>query len=225
MSQPPAADDAFALARQEMVERQLRGRGIRDQRVIAAMARVPRERFVPPSLADLAYSDQALPIDCEQTISQPLIVALMSEALRLSGHERVLEVGTGSGYQSAVLAEMLRGGDGGQVITIERHLVLAEQSRERLAALGHRRVRVVTGDGMLGFPQEAPFNGILVAAAGSEPPPALLDQLAEGGRLVMPVGGRAEQDLRIIEKTEAGDLIETSLGGCRFVPLLPGLGE
>jgi protein-L-isoaspartate(D-aspartate) O-methyltransferase len=190
------------------------GRFVRDRRVLEALGRVPRERFVPPDLAHLAYADMALPIPEGQTISQPLIVAMMTEALALGGGERVLEIGTGSGYQTAVLAELAA-----EVITLERHEALAEPARRLLAGLGYANVRVVCGDGSLGWPEGAPYGGILVTAAAPRVPPSLLEQLVEGRSLVIPVGDPHEQDLLRVEKTAAG-AVSHNLGPCKFVPLI-----
>jgi protein-L-isoaspartate(D-aspartate) O-methyltransferase len=212
-------DPDFAARRREMVEYQLRQRGVRDKRVLDAMSRVPREAFVPAALADEAYRDGALPIDCEQTISQPIIVALMTEALQLSGHERVLEIGTGSGYQAAILAELAA-----EVYSIERHAELGRQAAERLQALGYRNVYLKVGDGTLGWPEAAPFDRIILTAATTECPPALWEQLAEGGVLVGPFGSPAEQTLYETHKI-GGKAQSRILTGCRFVPLVAGGGR
>lgn len=206
----------FPSARAAMVKHQLRGRGIRDERVLAAMDRVPREAFVPPNIAHEAYHDCALPIDCGQTISQPIIVAMMTEALQLSGDEKVLEIGTGSGYQAAVLAELAA-----EVYSIERHAELARQAETRIRELGYKNVFIRTGDGSLGWPEEAPFDRIIVTAAADECPPALWDQLVEGGVLVGPFGPSAEQALYATHKI-GGQPQSTILTGCRFVPLITG---
>src|ERR671918_2793875 len=200
--------------RGRMVERQLRRRDIRDDRVLAAMARVPREFFVPPELRDRAYEDAALPIGAGQTISQPYMVAAICQALALRGDERVLDVGTGSGYQAAVLAELAD-----EVHTIERVPELAEEARAALAAAGYDKVDVHVGDGSLGVPERAPYDGIAVAAAAPTVPPALYEQLAEGGRLVVPRGGRGGQELVLVERSPAGPVERRSVS-CRFVPLL-----
>jgi protein-L-isoaspartate(D-aspartate) O-methyltransferase len=204
----------FAAARANMVARQLRSRGIRDERVLDAMSRVPREAFVPEEIAHEAYLDGALPIDCEQTISQPIIVAMMSEALELSGSECVLEVGTGSGYQTAILAELAA-----EVFSIERHDDLARQAESRLKKLGYRNVAFRAGDGSLGWPEKAPFGRIMVTAAARECPPALWDQLGDGGILVAPFGPASQQTLYAMRKID-GRREAKILTGCRFVPLV-----
>jgi protein-L-isoaspartate(D-aspartate) O-methyltransferase len=206
----------LAAARRQMVERQLLPRGIRDRGVLAAMGRVPREQFVPRPIAYEAYGDNALPIDCEQTISQPVIVALMTEALQLAGSEKVLEVGTGSGYQTAILAELA-----GAVFSIERHADLSRQAGERLARLGYQNVLLRIGDGSQGWPEEAPFDRIIVTAGAAECPPALWQQLAEGGVLVGPFGTLSEQALYALHKI-GGQPQSRLLTACRFVPLISG---
>lgn len=205
---------SFAAERERMVVQQLEGRGIRDPRVLEAMRRVPRHLFVDPSLRDRAYDDGPLPIGQSQTISQPYMVALMVEALALTGNERVLEVGTGSGYQAAVLAELAA-----EVISLERIADLAERARALLGALGIERVRVYVADGTLGWPDKAPYDAIVVsAAAPPQIPRPLLDQLAPGGRLVIPMGDEALQTLvRIVKRPEG--ISEEYLGECRFVKL------
>ena len=203
--------------RARMVEWQLRRRGIGDERVLAAMGRVPRELFVPPDLRDAAYADAALAIGCEQTISQPYMVALICEQLALQGGERVLDVGTGSGYQAAVLAELA-----GEVHTIERIPELADSARANLAAAGYGgRVHLHVGDGTLGSPESAPFRAIAVAAAALEAPPALYDQLEPRGRLVVPVGGTGGQWLEVVVRTHEGPAVLRTVP-CRFVPLVAG---
>ena len=197
-----------------MVEHQLRRRGISDERVLVAMGRVPRELFVPEDLRQYAYEDGALPIGHGQTISQPFIVATICALLSLDGHERVLDVGTGSGYQAAVLAELAA-----EVVTVERIPELAEGARTALAEVGYGRVDVRTGDGSLGIPERAPFAAIAVAAAAPSVPPALYSQLEEGGRLVVPRGSRLGQELVLVERTADGPRERASLA-CRFVPLL-----
>lgn len=197
-----------------MVERQLRRRGIRDERVLAAMGRVPRELFVPAGESRRAYADSALPIGFGQTISQPYVVAAMCELLGLSGDERVLDVGTGSGYAAAVLAELAA-----EVITIERIPELAARARTALAAAGHPEVEVRVGDGSLGAPDRAPFHAVAVAAAVPDVPPALYGQLREGGRLVLPRGALDAQELVLVVRTPEGPAEQRSLP-CRFVPLI-----
>ena len=196
-----------------MVAEQIRKRGIRSARVLAAMERVPRHLFVPPELATRAYNDEPLLIGEGQTISQPYMVAAMTAALELDGSERVLEVGAGSGYQAAILAELAR-----EVITVEARAPLAQAARERLAALGYKNARVEIGDGTLGWPAAAPFNAILVAAAAPQIPQPLSEQLAEGGRMVIPVGRIDRQMLLRIRKS-AGRVSEENLFPCQFVPL------
>ena len=191
-------------------------REIRDERVLRAMAEVPREEFVPEQSRHLAYDDVALAIGSGQTISQPFMVALMSSVMSLAGDERVLEVGTGSGYQAAVLSNLL---PQGAVVTVERFPSLARQAEERLRALGYDNVKVQEAGAELGCREEAPFDAILVAAAAPRLPAALLDQLRRGGRLVIPIGSLDEQELVKATKTDEGTSIAV-LGGCRFVPLV-----
>jgi protein-L-isoaspartate(D-aspartate) O-methyltransferase len=197
-----------------MVQRQLRGRDVEDERVLAAMERVPRELFVPEELRTRAYDDAALPIGFAQTISQPYMVARICEALALRGSERVLDVGTGSGYQAAVLAELAA-----EVVTIERLPELAASAQERLAAAGYERVEVRVGDGTVGVPERAPFDAIAVAAAVPDLPPTLYDQLAPRGRLVLPVGTRRAQELQLVVRSPEGPAVLRSVP-CRFVPLV-----
>ena len=197
-----------------MVAEQLRARDVADERVLAAMARVPRELFVPPELAAHAYEDAALPIGFGATISQPYMVARISEALSLHGRERVLDVGTGSGYQAAVLAELAA-----EVDTIERVPELAEQARANLEAAGYGHVRVHVGDGTLGVPERAPFDAIAVGAAAPELPPTLYGQLEQRGRLVLPIGPRDAQELQVVVRSPEGPAVLHSVP-CRFVPLL-----
>jgi len=197
-----------------MVERQLAGRDIRDERVLAAMAKVPRELFVPEPLRERAYYDAALPIGSGQTISQPYMVARIAEELGLHGRERVLDVGTGSGYQAAVLAELAD-----EVVTIERIPELAEEARRNLEAAGYGRVDVRIGDGTLGVPERAPYAGIAVAAAAPEMPRTLYEQLEPRGRLVVPVGGPRGQRLEVVVRSPEGPAVVRSVP-CRFVPLL-----
>jgi len=201
-----------------MVEHQLRARGIGDERVLAAMGRVPRELFVPQEVRELAYEDGALPIGLGQTISQPYIVGAICQLLGLSGDERVLDVGTGSGYQAAVLAELAA-----TVVTIERLPELAERARGALREAGLERVEVLVGDGSRGVPEHAPYDAIAVAAAAPEVPPALYEQLAPGGRLVLPRGSRLGQDLVLVARTAAGPVERSSIP-CRFVPLVGAEG-
>ena len=195
-----------------MVERQIAARGVVDPRVLGALRAVPRHRFVPAALASRAYADTPLPIGHDQTISQPYIVAYMTEALRLPDDARVLEIGTGSGYQAAVLAEI-----SDQVFTVEIVPELAARSTELLDQLGYDNVRVRHGDGYRGWPDEAPFDGIIVAAAPDHIPPALVEQLAVGARLVLPVGEQA-QAMTVVTKTSDGSTIETTIP-VRFVPM------
>lgn len=197
-----------------MVERQLRARGITDERVLAAMGRVPREAFVPLEVARYAYDDAALPIGEDQTISQPFIVATMCQLLGLEGQETVLDVGTGSGYAAAVLDELAR-----HVVSVERIPVLAARAGRALELTGHGDVVVRVGDGSLGAPDRAPFDAISVAAATALVPPALYAQLGPGGRMVLPVGGSGGQRLVRIERGEDGPIESGSLA-CRFVPLV-----
>lgn len=200
--------------RSEMIERQLRRRGVSDERVLAAMAAVRREDFVPQELRRRAYEDGPLPIGDAQTISQPYIVAAMTAALRLSGDERVLEIGAGCGYQAAVLSRLAK-----TVFTIEVRSELAATAAERLGRLHFDNVHVHCGDGTLGLPELAPFDAILVAAAAPDVPGPLRLQLAEGGRMILPVGNPDNQELRLIERS--GTSFQTTvLEGCRFVPLV-----
>jgi protein-L-isoaspartate(D-aspartate) O-methyltransferase len=201
-----------------MVDAQLRGRDVVDERVLVAMERVPRELFVPEKLRDRAYDDAALPIGDGQTISQPYMVARICEALSLTGVERVLDVGTGSGYQAAVLAELAA-----EVDTIERIPRLAERARANLDAAGYGRVSVHVGDGSRGLPDRAPFDAIAVAAAAPELPRTLYEQLEPRGRLVVPVGRRGMQRLEVIVRSPEGPAVLRSVP-CRFVPLLGAEG-
>ena len=197
-----------------MVERQLRGRGIEDGRVLAAMGEVPREAFLPEALRSRAYADSALPIGQEQTISQPWIVAAICQALELEGSELVLEVGTGSGYSAAVLARLAA-----HVVSIERHPPLSQAAAEALRSLGIGNVEIVVGDGSVGVTERAPFDAIAVHAAAPAPPSALIDQLAEGGRLVLPVSAEDADVLTLLRRQ--GERVETvELAPCRFVPLI-----
>jgi len=187
---------------------------IKDKRVLAVMARIPRERFVPPQSRHLAYEDIPLPIGLEQTISQPFIIALMTEALELTGSEKVLEVGSGSGYQTAILAELAR-----QVITVERLPALAEAAKRVLDSLGYNNIEMHLAGETLGWPSEAPYNAIMVTAAAPRVPADLLAQLAIGGRLVIPVGSRYLQELNKITRHRKKNIVR-NLGGCRFVSLI-----
>ena len=195
----------------------LRRRGIGDAAVLRALDEVPRERFVDHEQTEAAYADQALPIACGQTISQPYVVAYMTEQLGVRPHHRVLEVGTGSGYQAAVLSRLAR-----EVVSIERYRTLASAARKRLAALGYENVEVVVGDGLSGVPARAPYDRIIVTAAAESVPQALLDQLAEGGVMVLPLGphGGSQQIIKLT-KSPTG-VAREDLIGVRFVPLLPG---
>jgi protein-L-isoaspartate(D-aspartate) O-methyltransferase len=197
-----------------MVETQLRARGIRDERLLAAMGRVPRHEFVDPRYRDQAYEDHPLPIGAGQTVSQPYIVALMLERLDLQPSSRVLEIGTGSGYLTALLAELAE-----QVYSIERHAQLAHQAEETLSRLNVTNVVVRVGDGSKGLPEYAPYDAIIVSAAASQVPPALFEQLQEGGRMIIPVGPPEAQELQLVRKREGKPLISV-LEGCRFVPLI-----
>lgn len=207
--------------RRRMVERQLRAREIGDERVLAAMEEVPREAFVPKELRHRAYDDSALPIGEEQTISQPWIVAAICQALQLTGSELVLEVGTGSGYSAAVLSLLA-----GHVVSIERHETLSREAAAALRSLGIVNVELVVGDGSLGVPERAPFDAIAVHATAPAPPPALLGQLVEAGRLVVPIAAGEADMLTVIRR--AGDGFESKvIGPCRFVPLIgeEGFGD
>lgn len=206
--------EGFRPIREEMVHLQLELRGIRDERVLEAMARVPRHRFVDTALRSRAYDDHALPIGAGQTISQPYMVALMTEALKLSGGEKILEIGTGSGYQTAVLAEFTP-----RLFSIERNADLARAAASRLKDLEYANVILKTGDGSLGWPEHAPFDRIVVTAGAPDLPPPLFDQLAEGGILVIPIGDRESQRLEAVTK-ERGKALSRRLVECAFVPLL-----
>jgi len=204
----------FQKARDRMVESQLINRGIHDDRVLEAMRKVPRHLFVDEALRDQAYSDHPLPIGEKQTISQPYIVALMTETLELKGHEKVLEIGTGSGYQAAILAELAD-----RVFSMERYPNLAFRSNQILQKLGYKKVIVRVSDGTLGWPDEAPFDGIVVTAGTPKVPQPLVDQLSMGGRMVIPVGDRLSQELILVERVREG-IRKTNLGGVRFVDLV-----
>ena len=214
MAVKPAPDD---VERMEF-QLSLRRRGISDQGVLRAMEEVPRENFVSPGFVESAYADQALPIECGQTISQPFVVAYMTEKLEVSPDHRVLEIGTGSGYQAAVLSRLAR-----VVVSIERYRTLADAAREKLKALGYGNVTIRVGDGMAGAPDLAPFDRIMVTAAAEDIPQALLAQLAEDGKMVLPVGPRHDaQYLVKLTKRLGGGLTREELIAVRFVPLLSG---
>jgi len=209
--------DRFLKQRMKMVETQIRLRGIKDQRVQKAMEKIPRHLFVNEGLHDQAYNDNPLPIECQQTISQPYIVALMTEAMELTGSEKVLEIGTGSGYQTAILAELA-----GRVFSIERIASLANAARTILDALGYYNVAIRVGDGTFGWREESPFGAIVVTAGAPKVPRPLLEQLAPGGRLVIPVGTRSSQMLLKLTRLsdEPEDVKQERLCGCRFVDLI-----
>ena len=208
----------FSDARLSMVATQLRRRGLQDERVLSAMEKVPRHLFIPEQLRRLAYDDEALPVGNAQTISQPFIVGYMLEQLDIAAEHRVLEIGTGTGYQAAILAELAR-----EVFTIERLLDLYEIARSTLSELGYTNIDVIFGDGTTGLPDRAPFDRIIVAAAAPQMPPALFEQLAEGGRMVLPVGAPDMQHLFLIRK-QNGSPVTTQLEDVRFVPLVGSQG-
>jgi protein-L-isoaspartate(D-aspartate) O-methyltransferase len=210
--------DSFLAQRRSMVESQLRARGIRDERVLAAMLHVPRHEFVSAEYRDQVYEDHPIPVGEGQTVSQPYIVAIMLQALTLHPSDAILEVGTGSGYQTALLAELTR-----QVYSVERHASLARTAQATLARLGYTNVEVVLGDGSHGLPERAPFDAIVVSAAAPQIPPPLFEQLREGGRMVIPVGPAHAQELQLVRK-QAGQAVVTDLEGCRFVPLIGSQG-
>jgi protein-L-isoaspartate(D-aspartate) O-methyltransferase len=210
----PLDNTRYSTLRSRMVEQQLRRRGIIDERVLKAMSRVPRHEFAPKAYRDQAYEDHPLPIDQEQTISQPYIVALMLEALALTPLQRVLEVGTGSGYVTALLAELTS-----QVISLERHSGLAVSARELLARMGYANVRIIAADGSRGFLESAPYDAIIVSAAARELPQHLVNQLAEGGRMMIPVAHGDAQQLHLISIKDGQPQI-TPRELCRFVPLI-----
>jgi protein-L-isoaspartate(D-aspartate) O-methyltransferase len=203
----------YAAKRTWMVETQLRARGVNDPRVLKVFSEVPRHEFVPPSEINQAYEDCPLPIGEGQTISQPYIVAAMTEALALTGMEKVLEVGTGSGYQAAILARLAE-----RLFTIETHAELSKQAQQRLERLGYHNVTCVVGDGSQGYPPEAPYDAILVTAAAPRIPDSLTEQLTDGGRLVIPVGEMHTQELLLAQK-EHGRITQKTINYCRFVPL------
>lgn len=206
--------DAYALARRRMVQEQIAARGVRDQRLLQAMQEVPRHLFVDEALRSQAYNDHPLSIGEGQTISQPYMVALMSDALGLTGREKVLEIGTGSGYQTAILAKLCD-----WVYSVERILALSRQAQRVLEQVGVFNVNLIVGDGSKGHPAEAPYDGIMVTAGAPQVPQPLLAQLREGGRLVVPVGDRSLQTLMRITRRD-GEFISEDLGGCRFVNLI-----
>jgi protein-L-isoaspartate(D-aspartate) O-methyltransferase len=205
----------FAAERSTMVERQLRQRGIRDERLLAAMSKVPRHEFVNPQNWGEAYADRPVAIPEQQTTSQPYMIAAMIQAAEIKAEDRVLEIGAGSGYQTALLAELAS-----QVFAVERHASLSEAARNTLERLGYRNAKVVTGDGSLGLLEAAPFDAIIVAAAAPRIPPALAEQLASGGRLVIPVGDSDQQQLQVVQRHADGSTSVRTLEGCRFVPLI-----
>ncbi len=207
------AQDRFRRAREEMVRTQIEARGIKDERVLKVMSQAPRHKFVLPIYQKMAYSDRPLPIGFGQTISQPYIVALMTESLRLKGDEKVLEIGTGSGYQAAILAELAR-----EVYTIEIILGLAKSAEKTLKELGYENIKVKCGDGYLGWPEYAPFNAIIVTCAPDHIPQPLIDQLAEGGRMIVPVGKYPWQVLKLIQKKK-GQIITSDITEVLFVPM------
>ena len=207
--------DNFLRLRENMVSTQIKARGIKDEKVLAAFHRVPRHMFVGPAQKFQAYEDYPLPIEHNQTISQPFIVALMTEALKLKGTEAVLEIGTGSGYQTAILAEIVK-----HVYTIERFEKLSNTASILLNQLGYKNISYRVGDGTKGWPEKSPFEGILVAAATANIPPALIDQLAPNSKLVIPVGDPGSQDLLVVKKDDRGNIDRENLGGCRFLPLV-----
>jgi protein-L-isoaspartate(D-aspartate) O-methyltransferase len=210
----PGGHDGYVEPRRRMVEKQLRKRGIKDERVLQAMATVPRHDFVPPQLREVAYSDEPLGIGAGQTISQPYIVATMSAALHLSGSEKVLEIGTGSGYQAAVLSLLVK-----EVYTIEFRVELANSASARLQLLGFHNVHVHSGDGTLGLKEAAPFDAILVAAAAPALPEPLLEQLPEGGRMIVPIGTGEQQYLTLVTR-HGKEFSSERRESCRFVPLV-----
>ncbi len=210
--------DPYLDEREKMIQQQIAARGINNPRVLEAFLRVPRHEFVPAALRDEAYADYPLPIGEGQTISQPFIVALMTQALALEGEEKVLEIGLGSGYQAAILACLAK-----EVFSIELRPSLAREGEKKLKELGFFNIQVKVGDGSLGWPEKAPFHAIIVTAAAPQVPPPLLEQLTEGGRLVIPLGPRGRQNLLRITKRK-GELVKEDLGACVFVPLIGEYG-
>lgn len=209
----------FDIARKRMVETQLVARGIRDKRVIDAMLKIPRHTFVEEAMSAQAYSDSSLPIGEKQTISQPYMVALMTESLQLTGEEKVLEIGTGSGYQAAILATLAN-----RVYTMERIRPLALKARKVLDSLGLLNINLKIGDGSSGWEEEAPFDVIIVTAGAPDVPQTLIDQLDVGGRLIIPMGNQYEQTLMRISKSDNGSIVKETLVGCRFVKLMGKFG-
>jgi protein-L-isoaspartate(D-aspartate) O-methyltransferase len=207
--------NSFAAERSVMVERQLRLRGICDERLLAAMYKVPRHEFVNPQSWNQAYADHPIAIPEEQTTSQPYMIAAMIQAARVKAEDRILEIGAGSGYQTALLAELAR-----QVFALERHASLSEAARNTLERLGYRNAKIVTGDGSVGFPEAAPFDAIIVSAAAPSIPPALAAQVGPGGRLVIPVGDAEQQVVQLFQRHADGTTSVRTLEGCRFVRLI-----
>ncbi len=210
-----SADDAYTLARKRMVEQDIRGRGVKDAAVLAVMAAEPRHLYVNPSDRDRAYEDHPLPIGEGQTISQPYVVALMTEALRLKSTDRVLEIGTGSGYQAAVLAGIVK-----EVYTIEIRKTLVDKAAKTLADLGHRNVRVKYADGYFGWQEHAPFDAIIITAAANHIPPPLIKQLKEGGRLIVPLGSTVYFQTLTLATKRKGELEVEQLSPVAFVPMV-----
>jgi protein-L-isoaspartate(D-aspartate) O-methyltransferase len=208
----------YALLRKEMVEEQLIPRGIKEQYVLDAFYKVERHKFIPQEQKEFAYADHPLPIGQGQTISQPYIVALMSECLQLTPESKVLEIGTGSGYQAAILAELSK-----EVYSVERFPALAKDAASKLAELGYNNVKIKVGDGTLGWPEEAPFERIIITAACPEIPPPLVEQLKEGGKIIFPRGENYSQMLTLLEKTKT-ELLKQEICGCVFVPLVGKFG-
>ncbi len=209
------AAENFSVKRQKMIERDIKGRGIKDPKVLNAMSSIARERFVDRGFAELAYEDHPLPIGEGQTISQPYVVALMTEAVKLKPSDRVLEIGTGSGYQAAVLAEIVS-----KVYTIEIRKILAEQAEKLLNNLGYRNIRVKYGDGYFGWEEHGPYDAIIVTAAANHIPPPLISQLKEGGRLIIPLGSTVSAQILTIVTRKRGDLDVMQLGSVAFVPMV-----
>jgi len=208
----------YSALRNNMVKNQIAARGVKDRRVLDAMSRVPRHLFLPESLSDRAYDDSPLPIGDGQTISQPYMVAWMTELLEVAAGSRVLEIGTGSGYQAAILCELAK-----EVLSIEKYSGLARDAEERLRSLGYSNIRIRVGDGTLGWPEEAPFDGIMVTAGAPSIPQPLLEQLADGGRLVIPVGPSGMQMLHVVRR-KGSKYQTTDEGNCVFVPLVGKFG-